>query len=813
MFNRENRPFPATQPLPLLSVMRAASVALVTGLGLLVAAAAHQSWPRWHWTISPPPPDTLFHSGIHPFVSTSCYECHDSVTARGGFDLERLNQPASLSEDRDAWQRVLTHVSHGLMPPADGPAISPRARAAFVDWLDRALHPVDPRRPDPGRAVIRRLNRSEYRHAVQDIFGVSFDPTTDFPPDDSGYGFDHIADVLTLSPLLVEQLMAAAERVAAAVIPDPEAPPGVLPLASLPWAGSEAGEGLAMRYSNGTVSVATHLPQAGRYRLLLDLYQDRAGDEPAKATVSVNGRSVGEVEANGSRQNPRRRTVEADLVAGRNEIALHYFNDFYLPAQSGRRAQDRNFYLADARLEGPLHPPGKASSLPDWVGPLHEDESRRAWTERTLAPIVRLAWRRTPESGELRRLADLVLESGRAGDNLPAALQVALQAILLSPNFLFIGEPSPPEATPGRPVPISDHALATRLAFFLWNGPPDTALLDLAASGKLRENLSSEADRLLADPRAARFLRNFTGQWLHVRNLPFRSPDPSLHPEWSPALARTLEQETYRFMADFLTNGRPVTEMLTAGHTFADADLAAYYGLDFPAGEDGIVRLDLPPGRRAGLLGQAGVLTVTSYPNRTSPVLRGVFVLEQLLGTPPPPAPADIPSLAEDDDPHAELTATLRERLERHRAEPSCAACHALFDPIGFALEGFDALGRPRTHAGGLPIETSGTLTSGRQVDSAESLARALATERRGDFRRALARKLLTYALGRGLDYYDRPAVDEILRRAAREGDTLPAYLHAVVASFPFQHQRGPDPSEADPGSPLQSAFLAPSHP
>ncbi|MBC8009627.1 MAG: DUF1592 domain-containing protein [Burkholderiales bacterium] len=385
--------------------------------------------------------------------------------------------------------------------------------------------------------------------------------------------------------------------------------------------------------------------------------------------------------------------------------------------------------------------------------------------------------------------------------------------MLVSPSFLYRGEPAtvsgsllpaPSSSLPAPSSVLSDTALATRLSYFLWAGPPDTRLLDLARDGRLRPALSSEVDRLLADPRANRFIQNFTGQWLLVRNLRLRTPDPALFPDWTPDLAASLEQEVLRFVGDFLVNDRPVTELLTARDTFMDARVAAHYGVALPpaassatsaassATPTAFVRAPLPEGRRAGLLGLPGILAVSSYPNRTSPVLRGKFVLEQILGTPPPPPPPNIPSLSEEAHDDA-APQTLRQRLEQHRAAPSCAACHAFIDPLGFSLEGFAADGRVRTEDGGQPLDTEGRLDTGETVRSAEDLSAVLAATRADQFRLQLATQLLTFALGRGTDYYDRPALARILREARADGDTLPAYLHAITRSFPFQNQRPPD--------------------
>jgi len=787
--------------------MRLFASVLLLAFCAILGGAAHQTWPDWWWRFREPSPEVVFNRRIQPFLSATCYECHDSSARKGDFAIDLLARPSPQADSREAWERVLRHVTQNIMPPVDAPQPAPAARAEFLAWLDRSLHPIDPRNPDPGRVVLRRLNREEYKNTVQDLFGITFNPAENFPDDDSGYGFDHIASVLTVSPLLFERYLAAAEQVSAAVSPDPMPPPRVFAAAPESWTGSDS-DGEANLYSNKRLTFQFTAPATGHYRLTLRVAQDKAGDEPARFNVLINGKIVRELPADGTRKRPRSHTLNLDLTAGPTQLQLGFLNDFYFEGTNEATHQDRNFYLQDASIAGPYLNPGEtraSAALPSWAPAPLPGEKRLDWFSRALAPVVRRAYRRPPAPSEIDRLAALADQSEAAGDSRPAALQVALQALLTSPGFLFIGETLPrPPASPASATavnvsagkllvqPLSEHTLAARLAYFLWNGPPDDRLLDLADRNQLRAQLPAETRRLLADPRAQRFVQNFAGQWLEVRNLPLRTPDPKLFPEWSPDLAASMKEETLRFFGDFLVNRRPISSLLTADYSFIDARLSRFYGLPEPAADAGFVRTQLPPDRRAGLLGQAGILSVTSYPNRTSPVLRGKFILDKILGTPPPPPPPNIPSLAE----HAGggQPETLRGRLELHRSNPSCASCHALIDPIGFALENYDSLGRRRETDGGKPIDSSGRLTTGEAVNSPVTLATVLATARLDEFNHNFARTLLTYALGRGLDYYDRPTVDQIVATAATQGSTLPAYIDAVVASIAFQNQRADAP-------------------
>jgi hypothetical protein len=787
--------------------MRLFATALLLAFCAILGGAAHQTWPDWWWHARKPSPEVVFAQRIQPFINRTCYECHDSATRKGDFALDSLSLPVPGNDSREAWERVLLHVSNNIMPPPGAAQPAAAARAGFVAWLDSTLHPVDLQNPDPGRVVIRRLNREEYKNTVQDLFGVTFNPAESFPDDDSGYGFDHIGSVLTVSPLLFERYLAAAEQVALAVIPDPSPPPRIYSAPPEAWKGADAISPEAALFSQTTLTWNAQPPAAGRYQLKLNVSEDRMGNEPARFALRVADQPVREFPANGTRRRPRVHTIDLDLPAGPVKIDLTFVNDAYIEGTATTKSQDRNFYLHDASLAGPYPIPGApspAAILPAWITPAQPGEKRFDWYARTLAPVLRKACRRPPKPSEIDRLAHLAQRSEALGDSPAAALQVALQAILTSPGFLFIGEPTPASVsvTKNQLHPLSDHALATRLAYFLWNGPPDERLLALADRAELRPQLAAETARLLADPRSRRFVNNFAGQWLEVRNLPLRTPDPALYPGWSTALAASMKEETLRFFADFLTNNRPLTELLTADYTFVDSRLAAFYQLPAPASATAadFTRVELPPDRRAGLLSQAGILAVTSYPNRTSPVLRGKFVLDKILGTPPPPPPPNIPSLAEHSD--GARPSTLRSRLELHRGNPSCASCHALIDPIGFALENYDALGRRRESDGGQPIDSSGRLVTGESVNSPVALSTVLATARADDFRRNFARTLLTYALGRGLDYYDRPTIDRIVESASAGGHTLPAYIDAVIASIAFQNQR-PD----SPRAPAASAY------
>ncbi len=880
--------------------LTSAGLLLLFSIGLANPAVAATSAAK------PAAPEAVFAKDIKPFIAKNCLECHDKADAKGGLELDApaLATVESMRSHRDTWERVLTKVSHDIMPPHDADQPMPAERATMVASLENVLHPIDPAHPDAGRVVLRRLNREEYKNTVQDILGVSFNPTADFPADDSGYGYDNIGDVLSLSPLLFERYLAAASAVAHEVVPERTPPHRVIDGFAEVWKGN------GMEFLPPAVKLTQpnrlnwnfSVPVTGLYKISVGA---GSGVESPSGNLRYNIELDGVVvakdfeTADGIRSTAHVQSSGPDIKITKGAHTLTV--DYYSPqppadpaaTQAGGRGgrggrgggggAGGTFWLHFANIEGPFNPeplePNAAFTR--LVGVQKQGESRDAWIARGITNLGTPLLRRIPTSDEVARLATMV----KSGGTPEIGWQTALQAVLLSPSFLFRGEvPGKGEAA-DKNYALGEPELASRLAYFLWSSAPDERLRDLAAQGKLRANLAGEIKRLLADPRADRFVRNFAGQWLHLRNLPQRETDSKLYPNWSPAIAADMAVETQKFFADFLTNGQPVVTMLTADYSFVSPLLAKFYGLNqapasqpvaaavtpqqpdsagaalIPAPDGGVafaganaapadpnaapadpnaappargargagrgargaagfagagrgrggaaapppvpskpeefVRTSLPPERRAGLLGQASILALSSYANRTSPVLRGKFVLDSLLGAAPPPPPANVPGLPEskgDNQP-----ATVRERLALHRQKPECAICHKDIDPIGFALENFDAIGAFRTVENGLPVDAVGELPSGEKVSGAVELGHLLAGARRADFEKNFATQLLTFALGRGTDYYDRPTIEQIVAAASKYGATLPAYIEAVASSLAFQQRRGePQPGPAN---------------
>jgi hypothetical protein len=735
-------------------------------------------------------PMARFAADVLPVLETYCYDCHGEGMTRGGLALDRYETLASMIEARDQWKNIRLHIDQRLMPPPDEDQPDAGEISTVLAWIDEAVFPVDPANPDPGRVTVRRLNRVEYAHTIRDLLGVEVNAAS-LPPDDSGYGFDNIGDVLTLAPAHLEryhQLAVEALGLALDPVDPPERQPRVVEGDGLRGDGNP-GEGGRLLFTNGRVLADIETMLAGRYRVSVRAAAQQAGDEPAKLRVQVGERVLGEAAVAEAGARPVEKSFETRFEPGRQRIEVHFLNDFY-DERAPRDRRDRNLIVRQVRVEGPLDlpppppPATRARLLPD--GRAGEDPDAQA--RRILKPFLGRAFRRVLAPGELERYAAFAAQARKDGMAAEAALRLALEAALVSPDFLF-RELSAVRAGAGGGVveDVPDLDLATRLSYFLWSSMPDDALLAQAAAGRLRGEMAGTVKRMMADPKAAALVDRFFLQWLRVLDLDHHKPDGEAFPAFNAGLRQAMREETRLFCRHLIAENRPVEELITAEYTFANEVLAGYYGLPGVRGPE-FRKVALGGSGRRGLLTHGAVLAITSHPTRTSPVNRGKWVLETLLDQPPPPPPPTVPSLESNSEIPAD--APLRLRLEAHQADPACAACHRLMDGIGFSFEHFDAVGRRRETDQGQPIDSRGTLASGEAFASPAELAAVLAGAKRDDFHRALAAKLLTFAIGRGLDYYDKPAVDGIVAAARAGGGTFRAFIQAVVESIPFQKRK-----------------------
>jgi hypothetical protein len=726
-----------------------------------------------------------FAGDIRPVLEKYCWDCHGDGMDKGGLSLDAYETEADLIKARKKWEGVLFNIDNWLMPPADKEQPTAEERKRLVQWIDDTVFPVDPANPDPGRVTVRRLNKTEYNNTVRDLLGVDLRPADDFPDDDSGYGFDNIGDVLAMPPVLVERYLEAAGRVvdAAVVVGGGKTETVTINPADLA-AAEESGKeqnGVFMLWSNGEAVFNHEFPAEAEYRLRVVAHATQAGSEPVRMTLRIGEQDPQTHDVTGTAATPQ--TIEATVRAhkGVQAVAAGFIND-HLEA-----GQDRNLFVQSIELTGPLWT--DQAPLPESHRRLftHDPgtEGTEAATRKVLGGFASRAYRRPVRPEELDKLAALAARAQQAGQGWEASVKVGMKAALVSPYFLYRIEWQADPDDAGKIAELSDFALASRLSYFLWSSMPDDRLLSLAFQKELRPNLAAEIKRMLADPKARELARNFGGQWLETRNLAIVRPNRKKF-GWDEDLRAAMQGETEAFFHFLLTQNRSVLEFLSADYTFVNERLARHYGIDGVQGAE-FQKVSLDPARRRGLLTQAAVLTVTSDPTRTSPVKRGKWVLENLLGTPPPPPPPNVPTL----EAAAELHGTLRQRMEQHRANPACANCHAMLDPIGFGLENFDATGAWRDQDGDQPVESAGRLTSGQEFANANELTTILLRDKSDQFVRTLASKLLTFALGRGVEYYDKPALNQILAQVKKDNYAFHSLITAVAESVPFQKRRG----------------------
>lgn len=752
-------------------------------------------------------------NALGPFVQTYCIDCHTGDSAEAGLDFEKLLAAPSAAHRRLQWERAVERVAAGEMPPEDSVQPETEERDAALAWLREALADPDCSQPqDPGRPTLRRLNRTEYQNTVRDLVGIEFDAAKFFPRDELGYGFDNNGDVLSLPPVLLEKYLQAAAEIATQAIVTPETIE--MPEQLFTWGeihgGDAGGKGVRALFSNGRMWAEVNLEKPGEYIVRVKAFASQAGDEPTKMRIFASEKDLGVFNVTAEDQDdPQTYVARFQGEPGLELIGVDMLNDSWQPWAKDKSRRDRNLYVVSISVVGPTEAftpeklPESHKRITDGGPTIEQWRTDEEWVAPTRAVITRLmasGYRRPPTLEEVDRVAQLVAGARERGDSFERAMQLALQAVLVSPQFLFLGDDTvsqvaaaDPAATPATeepaPVaaPLGEYELASQLSYFLWSSMPDDELMQLAAQGKLRDQLDVQIDRLLKSPRADQLIRNFSEQWLETRKLETLQRSAKHFPEFDNSLRSAFREETFRLVQDIVRNDLPLTTLLSANYSFVNGRLAKHYGMAEPTGDE-FVRVELPPERRAGILAHGSVLAVTAFEDRTSPVLRGKWVLDHLLADPPPPPPPDAGSLPEASGDLSHKT--LRERLELHRADPTCASCHKRMDPIGLSMENFDAVGRFRELEGEQKIDASGELPDGRQLNGAESLRDVLLT----DFarvRRSLAERLLIYGLGRGLEPYDRCAVNEIVAAAESGSDTFSSMVRAVVKSTPFQNRSG----------------------
>ena len=728
-----------------------------------------------------------FEKTVAPILTNTCSGCHNASLQSGGVNLAGFTKPSSLTENRDGWDVILRKIRSGEMPPKGipRPAQMDAAIKFLTDTFDKADAAI---KPDPGRVTARRLNRAEYTNTIRDLLAVDFRAEKVFPTDDLGNGFDNIGDVLTTSPMLMEKYLAAAQRIAArAVGADPLPKPLEIEYANK--------DKKIRRVDFSTIEARGRIEFDGEYTVRFGLPGERGKDaKPVMlafwmdgkrlATIPVETKPSGLVYFDPYSEEQTR----LFLPEGEHVFRAAFLDDDFVKTLTPQDAYNRkkNKFIDSFKFIGPYAPKTESESRKKIL--ICDPNTGPACVEKIVTNLAHHAWRRPVTRVEVAPLLKFVAMAKSNGQSTEQGIQLALEALLVSPGFLFRIEHDPNPTDPNRTHALSDIELASRLSYFLWSSMPDDALLALAEAGKLHDaaTLDAQVKRMLADDRSSAIADNFAGQWLELRNLDVVKPDPQKFPDWNPELRDAMRTETRMFFDYILRENRPIGDFLDARYTFLNERLAKHYGIPGVTGPD-FRKVDLATDQRGGILSQASVLTVSSYPTRTSVVIRGKYILSNILGAPPSPPPVTPPPL---DEEAVGTASTLRQQMEKHRADPACASCHNKMDPLGFALENYDGIGKWRTMDGKFPVDASGTLPNGRSFSTPAQMRSELKSQL-PEFARCMTEKMLTYSLGRGLGPYDRRTVDELTRKWAEAGYPFQSLIFQIVESLPFQSRRG----------------------
>lgn len=753
--------------------------------------------------------DVTFKKEIEPLLQDYCYDCHGDGSAKGEFSMDEYGDLSAHLDDVGHWLAVWRNIRSQIMPPPKKDQPDLQERRELLGWIEKRVFKLDPKDPDPGRVTIRRLNRVEYYYAIKDLLGVEYETWENFPADDTGYGFDTIGDVLTISPLHMEKYLEAASTIVEKALPKGAA--SIVPVRKFEGSrfkevGDEkqSSDWLPFK-SERKVRLKGEVPAKGVYQINLDYAvrgSDQATDQSATITMFVNGKKVAERIIGWDQRDKITLGGQADMRKGENIVEVNIVPR----TPPGEDQGEQSAVLKLVTMKGPLdgsfkeYPKGYSMIMVDGEAP-EDMKAREQYARKIMRSFVSRAFRRPLDRGTVARLVKMAMDVDQSpGRSFEDGIKHAMTAVLASPRFLFRAEIQPEPNNSGKVVMLDEYALAARLSFFLWSSVPDDELLSLAFNKKLRANLRPQIDRMLEDEKSRRFVDNFVGQWLQARDIETVPIDARHVLEtkdsrkaeriFSGRLRADMKKETELFFEFILKNDRPAHELLSARYSFLNERLAYFYGIQGVRGEEHrLVDLHEHP-QRGGLLSQGTFLVVTSNPTRTSPVKRGLFVLDNILGTPAPPAPPDVPELEEvAHDSGKKLT--MRQMMEVHREKPICASCHQRMDPIGLGLENFNAIGQFRTKEGGLPIDSGGRLITGEKFSDVAGLKKVLADERRDDFYRCLSEKILTYAIGRGPEYYDAVTIDSLVSQLKENKGSLKELVAAIIESAPFQKRRG----------------------
>lgn len=725
-----------------------------------------------------------------PFLEKHCYECHGGKKVKGDLNLKEIRDESRLLPEMKLWRGVLQQVNTGEMPPKKAASQpSPQEITDFNQALEDAFAAAEAKLPpDPGRVTARRLNRTEYNNTVRDLLDVDFNASENFPADDIGHGFDNIGDVLSVSPVHLERYLDAADGIAerAVVLKLPKPPERTTFSIFLEPGGYGSENGTrAVTNSAAELFVRHTLKEAGQYRFRVRAGATNASTgEPVQMKMFVGDKEVLMTSVTNLPKKWESFEVELELPAGEHRFSARWSN-------RDTNVAGQTLYINEFKVVGPKDTRTRFMKRIAGVASDAGDDER---ADRVVRWFLTRAFRRTPTAEEQARYTKVFAAGrGAAEGKFEGGVQELIRSALVSPKFLFRVELDH-QPTAATPQPLDDFQLASRLSYLLWSTLPDDELLDLASKRALKPLLEAQVRRMLKDPRSIALVQNFGIQWLQLQRLATFQPDSKLFPGFDENLRKAMLRETELFLGEIVREDRSLLDLVDADFTYLNRPLARHYGLESLVSKDGgdrrrsgeFVRVTLPDRKRGGLLTQASILTATSNPTRTSPVKRGKWVLEQILGTPPPPAPPNVPEL----DSQKELSGTLRQRMEQHRSNPSCANCHKQMDALGFAFENFDAVGRFRERDAEGAIDPSGTLPDGRSFQGSADL-RTILRDKKDLVARNLAEKLMVYSLGRGLEYYDERALRKVLAEVARAEYRFSSLVVAIVNSDPFVLRRG----------------------
>jgi mono/diheme cytochrome c family protein len=767
---------------------------------LLAANASPATAPADHPDSAAVAIDRQFHDHIRPILSANCYDCHGNGEHKGGLSLDKYASLADIQADRGTWQAIQSVVELKMMPPKDEDPLPGQQIRALAGFVDDALDYCDLTRPrDPGRVTLHRLNRNEYIATIRDLLGVDVGDIvrSNFPADDTGYGFDNIADVLSMSPLLAEQYLSTAQTALDRAIV--EGNPFARKTIHLDAHAMTASEGYNkpdawLLDTNGELSKRIRFVTTGDYEFRIRAEGDQAGSEPAKMTLQVNDMTLKTFDVRAVRGSPDTYTLRANVTGGNRRVAVAFINDFYDPKNPDPTQRDRNLYVRWVEIDGPINSkPFKPGALQKRIFAIAPSATVTAESaaSQILQQFASRAYRRPATDAQVQRLLAVYRRARGDGQSFISSVKVAMSAVLVSPRFLFrIEQDAPADGSAVRP--LDDYELASRLSYFLWSSMPDEELIRLAAAGTLHEPavMDEQVRRMLADAKSHALVDNFVGQWLELRNLDASTPDPNFFPQYDYHLKNDMRTEAQLYFSAILHDNRSLLDLIDSHYTYVNQRLATLYGIPGVTGNN-FREVDLTgtpaEHQRGGVMTMAGVLTVTSMPARTSPVKRGKWILSDILGDPPPPPPPNVPTIPAR--PVAHSTITFHQRLEIHRANISCASCHARMDPLGFSMEHYDAIGAWRDRDGSAPVDATGALPDGQNLDGVDSL-KALVLARKDKFVQCLSEKMLTYALGRGLEDYDRPTVHDICQSVERDRYSAQSLILAIVHSDAFEKRR-----------------------